>query len=191
MKCTAPRSLHATPLVPRSARPALLCLAAAASLLALPGLAAQASEPLTASFEQRRDQPVGPFVGKQRSTVETLVRAWKEGDLVVRGNKGGPLHLDALPQGVVMRLMDGLRQFARAITPVQRRPSRTVIQDLVAVPQVREQYDFDFDAQSGEIVLRLKEELWRAEIEFNAYQLGAAIQFSGKYLLARASTLEP
>ncbi len=149
-----------------------------------------ANEPLTQSFEQRRDAPTGPYVAKQRTTVQTLVHAFRNGKLVAVNRKGRPVRLAALPQGVQRRLETRLRDFARAIMPVQRRPTRTVIRELAADPKLAEGPRFEFDSQNGHVKLHLKEELWSATTEFNAFQLGAAIAAGGVYLNSMAESLE-
>ncbi len=164
-----------------------------ALLVVLIGVAgvAPASEPLTPSLEQRRTSAEFQYSYKQRPTVDSLVIAWTSNKIVAKGNKGGPLNLEKLPQGVRFRLERQLRFFARGIMPVERLPTRSIIQELVADPELAKTADFDFDPQSGEIELRMKEELWRATLRFNAYQLGHAIRTTGRYGLGRAEALEP
>ncbi|MDP6977237.1 MAG: hypothetical protein QF570_01395 [Myxococcota bacterium] len=151
---------------------------------------AQADEPLTQTFEQRRSAPSGPYVQKQRTTVETLVRALRNGKLDAINHKGGPLDPSKLPQRVQRLFEAALRDFGRAIMPVKRRPSRSVIRELAADPKLKEDPRFEFDPKTGRVKLYLKEELWSATVEFNAFQLGQAIKAGGVYMNSMAENLE-
>jgi len=152
---------------------------------------AHAAEPLTQTFVERRQNPIGPYLDKQRSTVENLIAAFRENKLTVTGNKGQPFRLDKLPDGVKRRMVARFRQFARAVVPIQRRATRSVVQELLAEPRLVKLAPYEFDAESGKVRVEIREELWSAHIEFNAYQLGAAVNGTGRYQISRADQLGP